>query len=370
MQNKIADLKVDATYSILEEDKDHVYVQMGVKYTPPQINKDILIVLDVSGSMRGSPIKICKDVLEKLVEYMHDECKNHQHNLITFHLEATFQKMEDFDTQKCLDVIKDIQADGGTAFKPVLEEIRSYVLSKKAPELCIILLSDGQAEKLYELTEDMNKIKEFLASNTTTSEFHVIGLGAHHDAPLLTAFTTLGSLPGSFNYVEGPNKIPNCMNAISGFFKFNVLSAAVELPSLRENSRSYTQILLEDRNSKEGEDQVKCKGIFQLQINPNDFEEHKDKLMVSFKCGAHRLDKAQLLLEKSEIKDPQTILSLTLEGYKRSLEILAEKLKADELDTEQINKVDEQIKMIREEMTKKFRAVLKVPLSERDSTLR
>lgn len=68
-------------------------------------DKHVIIVLDSSGSMSGSPIKTCKSTLEKLFKFLHSEVGNNKIDLVTFQNSVYDIKTFGLDLKKCLSEI-------------------------------------------------------------------------------------------------------------------------------------------------------------------------------------------------------------------------------------------------------------------------
>ena len=128
--------------------KDYGYFMMLIS---PKVNfkkseiikKDIIFILDTSGSMKGEKMKQAKDGLEYCLESLND---NDRFNLISFSTESKFFKENLVDASEykndALDYINDLEAKGGTNINEALMDALKME-NKKSRPLSIVFLTDG-----------------------------------------------------------------------------------------------------------------------------------------------------------------------------------------------------------------------------------
>jgi len=107
------------------------------------IEKDIIFILDTSGSMKGEKIKQAKDWLEYCLKSLNN---NDRFNLISFSTESRFfnEKLVDASDYRkdALDYINDLEAKGGTNINEALMGALKMERKKDRP-LSIVFLTDG-----------------------------------------------------------------------------------------------------------------------------------------------------------------------------------------------------------------------------------
>lgn len=182
--------------------------------------KYVLFILDISGSMSGSILETCKETLKKMFAYLHNELNNKNIDLILFNNNATLVELKNKPLKYCIDKISSITAQGGTAFIPVFNCIKDVILKSNGDmdNVCIIMLSDGQAESLNVLEEPLSQLRLFFQENTQSCETHTLGFGSLHDAKVLSAVTGVGTSQGTFQYIKSVSEIQIAIDSVAGFF--------------------------------------------------------------------------------------------------------------------------------------------------------
>lgn len=182
--------------------------------------KDIIIVIDRSGSMAGAYINTTKEIVNKLLNCM-------DYNLVSTITMVSFndkceiltiipEKSSDFLSQS-LSFIDNIKSSGGTNFSNCFMEIMNILKSSlemknitKISDCSVIFFTDGQVEHSYDCKDNrtnlknaINNLKSFLDTNITNCEFHTIGLSKDHDPLLLDNIITFGTKgSGTYQYIE------------------------------------------------------------------------------------------------------------------------------------------------------------------------
>ena len=156
---------------------------------------DLLIVLDKSGSMSGTPINLAITGIKNLISKA--KWKLNKSYLMTF--DTNTQLYRDFNSKE----IDRIFASGGTCFTPVLADMR-YLLKEFTNNLTVLFFTDGcgsyKQSDLDSLAKDIKNLKY-------NCVVHTIGFSEEHDAVLLSNLTRIGSTLGTFQFVENYNDI-------------------------------------------------------------------------------------------------------------------------------------------------------------------
>ena len=148
---------------------------------------DLILLVDNSGSMSGEKIKLVKEALSKLINFMGNEDKL---TIIKFssysELVLNSTIMDSDGKSKALDKLKEFGALGGTNIFSSIEmgfdqiKFHNYSSDDRFPTM--ILLSDGEdsnpiIDKFKNLIEKNKDIIKQIPFN-----FHTLGFGLDHDA--------------------------------------------------------------------------------------------------------------------------------------------------------------------------------------------
>ena len=201
--------------------------------------KFVLIAIDVSGSMSGSPIEAAKKVICDMITYMHEELKNDNIGFIQFNTKCFYYSLKGKPTQRCIEGVTKVVAGGGTQFVPVFDEIEKLLTTTPIDDFCVVFLSDGQAEKINVLKPKIESLKATMAKYTSNSEFHTIGFSSDHDAVLLSEMTRACTGQGTFQYVKSSSEIKECMEAITGFLGEKRIGAEIYAPVNNSTKRVH-----------------------------------------------------------------------------------------------------------------------------------
>lgn len=153
------------------------------------IPKDVVFVLDTSGSMAGNKLAQAKKALRFCVENLND---GDRFEIIRFstEAEALFEKLVDADTgnrQKANEFIKDLRPIGGTAIEEALVKALKLRPHKADRPHVVIFLTDGQP------TIGNTKEDDILASVKKTdpgkTRVFCFGIGSDVNARLLDRIT-------------------------------------------------------------------------------------------------------------------------------------------------------------------------------------
>ena len=183
-----------AAYKIpkLEKFLLNVKIEINAGYDPNFHNEknDLLIILDKSGSMEGSPIDLAKDGILNII----DKCKRKLDKFYLMTFNTQVQVMKNFNKRE----VQDIYASGGTDFTPVIQQIRS-LLKEFQNNLTIIFFTDGCGTYRQ---SDLDALQREIKNLKYNCVVQTIGFSEDHDATLLSNLTRIGSIVGSFQFVE------------------------------------------------------------------------------------------------------------------------------------------------------------------------
>lgn len=178
----------------------------------------VIIVLDVSGSMYGPPIKAAAKVASDLIE----ACYPHV-VFITYHSNAKTHVLPT-DEKARISYVSNTGTTGYTNFRKAFEEIcksrSSGSRSSEYDHYSIVFFTDGQHNEGQPINEnDFSMLRRTFPS----MELHTIGFTKDHDAKLLGNMTRIGTVEGTFRYVQSSSDIQqkigdlcDVMNASSG----------------------------------------------------------------------------------------------------------------------------------------------------------
>ena len=218
-QPQISTAPVAAVFS--QKDDDSNYVSLLVM--PPQqiaqnqvLPREIIFVIDSSGSMKGSSMRQAKASLQKALALLSPQ---DIFNIIEFdsHTQALFQHTRIANTQNIQQAkifVQNMRADGGTEIKPALnlslaEENNEGYLKQ------VIFLTDGSVGNEQEL---LNIIHEKLGN----ARLFTIGIGSAPNTYFMRKSAEYGR--GSFTYVHNMAEIEKQISLLFVKLKNPVLS--------------------------------------------------------------------------------------------------------------------------------------------------
>lgn len=107
--------------------------------------RDIVLVLDASGSMSGTPMEETKNAATKFIDTVLEE--DASIGIVTY--EDSAEQLSDFSVDKnhLTETVADISAGGGTNIESGLAEAKSMLDSSNAKKKIIVLMSDGEPNR-------------------------------------------------------------------------------------------------------------------------------------------------------------------------------------------------------------------------------
>jgi len=231
------------------------------------IPKDIIFVLDTSGSMSGKKIERAKNALEFCIENLNEEDR---FNVITFNTDVDKFSNEIMDVnsenrENALNFVKEIGAGGGTNINDALLEALK-MLSRSDRASMIVFLTDGKPTVGTTNTEKiLNNVKN---ANKNNARIFVFGVGYDVNTHLLDKISQQNS--GVSEYITPDEdleiKISNFFSKINNpilsdleldFGQINVKNLyPTELPDLFKGS----QIIVFGRYENSGDTAITLRG--------------------------------------------------------------------------------------------------------------
>ncbi|MCZ6677745.1 MAG: VIT domain-containing protein [Candidatus Poribacteria bacterium] len=209
------DFGIDVIAHRADEDEDGYFMLLvSPKYETKQseiIDKDLVFVLDRSGSMRGEKLKQAKDALRFCVRNLND---GDRFNLILFstEIEPFSEELVSVDgvREKALAFIDEIESLGGTNINEALLTALKEKPDPKRPRI-IIFLTDGLPT--VGETDVGQIIKNVAAANDGNARLFVFGVGYDVNTQLLDKLAEENR--GTRQYVEPKEDLEV---AVSSFF--------------------------------------------------------------------------------------------------------------------------------------------------------
>ncbi len=196
-----------------------------------RVAKDVICVLDTSGSMKGEKIAQAKDALEFILNNLHEDDR---FNIVTFstgvHSYARGLRPAD-ERRRALDFVREINARGGTNINRALLTALDMTATGR-PQL-IIFLTDGLATE-GEVETD-NIIANVAKAAPTDVRLFTFGVG--YDVNTILLDTLAEQHRGASSYVE-PGE--NIEDEVSSFY------AKISTPLLSNISLDFGEIEVED----------------------------------------------------------------------------------------------------------------------------
>ena len=175
---------------------------------------DLIIMIDVSGSMSGEKIKLVKETLNFIVDQLTDIDRlglttfNNSSSLLSNLTPMTKENREEYKN-----IINGIKAGGGTNIIDAVDLGMEMMIQRKEVNETTagFFLSDGQnngSGTLNSLKKLMKDKDDILKKKGMNYKFHSFGYGAGHDENWLTAINNFTD--GNFYYIKENKLIDEC----------------------------------------------------------------------------------------------------------------------------------------------------------------
>lgn len=183
-----------------------------------RVSIDLVLVIDISGSMRGEKLELVQKTMHFLLTQVQD---NDRVSIITFNGKGTklcgLVKGSAEGKQKLAKIIDSLYANGDTNLVEGLSLGLKILSNRKIVNTssAILLLTDGiDSQKTTSVQRAKIAIEDIKVPDQYT--IHTFGYGKNHDAQLLNSISDLKN--GGFYYIEQFNNISeafaNCLGEI------------------------------------------------------------------------------------------------------------------------------------------------------------
>ncbi|MCA9541344.1 MAG: VWA domain-containing protein [Myxococcales bacterium] len=165
---------------------------------------DLVLALDISGSMRGAPLRAVIDGLIAMVDHLEPEDRV---SLVTYdtRAEVVFEDVPGDDHETLLTTFGGLASRGSTNLYDGLFE--AFRLADKAPDPArqrrVVLLSDGMATAGFEDAGRMQALATAYARRGVG--LTTIGVGTDFDVELMRSLGEIGA--GNFYFLENPEAV-------------------------------------------------------------------------------------------------------------------------------------------------------------------
>uniref|UniRef100_A0A7S1DBC7 VWFA domain-containing protein n=1 Tax=Cyclophora tenuis TaxID=216820 RepID=A0A7S1DBC7_CYCTE len=193
---------------------------------------DIVVALDVSGSMTGKKLQLCKETLKLLLRQLSD---NDRFGLVTFASEAqvdySITRMTEKAKNKALSTIMALGTRGCTNLSGAIglaaEEIRS--VAEPNDVRTVFLLTDGHANEGITSEQGITQLARGCFSDQQPPiTMHCFGYGSDHNEALLLAISN-ATQGGTYYFVENDSGVVTAFGDALG----GVLSVVSQNTTLR-----------------------------------------------------------------------------------------------------------------------------------------
>lgn len=205
---------------------------------------DILVALDVSGSMEGNKLELCKTSIALLMRQL---LPRDRFGLVTFSndakVEIPLQHMTSQHKTQCLEQIKRLHTLGCTNISAAIGTAIQILQDEKSPNevRTIFLLTDGHAnmgtsqpEQLLQLTRSWLGGK---SDGSPPISMHSFGYGQDHNSTLLQQMAEC-SPGGTYYFVENDSNVSSAFgDALGGVLSVVAQTAILHL-SVSEEAKS------------------------------------------------------------------------------------------------------------------------------------
>ncbi|KAI3902591.1 hypothetical protein MKW92_004012 [Papaver armeniacum] len=274
---------------------------------------DLVTVLDISGSMKGTKIQLLKQAMGFVIDNLGPSDRL---SVISFSDDARrlfpLLLMTDSGKQRALQAVNSLVADGLTNIVEGLKKGTKVIEDRrhKNPVYSIMLLSDGQDTCTGTKTINLKEISKL------PIPVHTFGFGADHDSTMLHSVAE--SSKGTFSFIEAEEVIQDAFaQRIGGLLSVAVQDLQVHIQSLDPH--------LSIRQLKAGSYSTSLTGENQLgSVDIGDLyaDEERDFLVlvnIPVVADENSNDQMKLVSVWCDYKDPFTKESVTTEAIQVKL---------------------------------------------------
>ena len=172
----------------------------------------IVIVMDASGSMNGTPIEKAKEGAKRCIEALSGR---DYVGVISFDTEYTNHTgsalVPASQKQTLYDAVDDINAGGGTQYEAALQQARALLLNAKTPLRHVLFLTDGMPQDPE--SSYMHVVENMKKEGIVVSTF---GISAEGGDPNLEVLEKISSETGGSHYViDNLDKLPEIVEQVA-----------------------------------------------------------------------------------------------------------------------------------------------------------
>jgi len=242
---------------------------------------DIMVALDVSGSMNGPKLDLCKTTLALLLRELRP---SDRFGLISFgsdvKLEIPLRKLTQSNKEHALAKIKSLKTRGCTNMSGGIGMAAQEIKSIESPHevRTIFLLTDGLPnEGVSDREGIVNLTKGCLGSNGGQNPIpiHCFGYGSDHDREMLRDIS-LATEGGTYYYVGNDSDVSSAFgDALGGVLSVVAQNTMVSLKVPQESANNGVSIL----NVKHDNAKIKPDGSYSVSLNDFYAEESRDIIL-------------------------------------------------------------------------------------------
>jgi Mg-chelatase subunit ChlD len=278
-------LKLVPKHDVIGTDLSHKSVEFCATVTARNLPEDsarapvdIVVALDISGSMFGNKLDLCKTTLSLLIREL---SSSDRFGLVTFGSDATLviptRKLAKENREFALAKIKGLRTNGMTNMSGGIGLAAQEMKSIEAPHevRSVFLLTDGRANQGISTREGIVQLVEScLGSNSGHSPIpiHCFGYGDDHDVDMLRDISST-SMGGTYYYVDKDSNVSSAFgDALGGVLSVVAQNAIVNLHVPSEAVEKGVSILnVKHDNATKNED-----GSYSVSLNDFYAEESRD----------------------------------------------------------------------------------------------
>lgn len=326
-----------------------------------QGKSNLIIVLDISGSMGGSQLNNSKTAIKKLAQ---DTKETSNLYLITYN---SYAQMYDFSKNTVEEInakVDLIQAGSTTCFTNAFAKVTELVndVDKKSSTQ-IIFFTDG---KSYPAEYDINDKLVMMASNIKAKlkdpQIHCLGYGREHDATLIGNIAASISGDGTVQYISESSHIYSCLDRLTP-----ILTAQRTKIRLVDDSGNTFEVNMKVMLTEEGE-KVYHGSVF---IPPDVKEDATFQLQFNFlnKDGKEETNKYELTPVENEPSLSTSADKMVSYVSGKIIQITRTIVNSD-LDTDALDKIQEEVKLLDAKLDELYTQAQKIKLrSVRKATM-
>ena len=219
---------------------------------------DIVVALDVSGSMRVEKLDLCKKTLDMLLRELHHEDR---FGLISFSdeakIEVPIQKVDDTNKQLALHTIEHLGVRGRTNIASAISLAAQMANSVTNPNKVrsVFLLTDGNANSGFTEAKDLIELTSIFVEeghnpHTPPVTLHTFGYGQEPDQKLLLDMAKVTS-GGSFYSVKNNSQIASAFgDAIGGILSVVAQNVVLTISIPEESAKCGAEIIAIHHDNK------------------------------------------------------------------------------------------------------------------------